>query len=277
MGIMLTEKQTMANLSVYQPSPSSAQDFLDIVASPSKAAFWQLDYWVIACCAYAMDLNLDMQLIEMEKVAAKSRYGTLPWYVQMAKDFQYGDALVLDDLQWKYAVINPSNRIIKLAAAQEGDGRVNLKIATIVGTTSQPVTTPQFNALKVYFESYKKPPGIRLNIINDNPDDLILHVTANYNPLELTATGELISSPGTFPIVDAMALYLNSLDFNGIYELQTQQDYMQKAPGMKTAYITFASARYGANPFIQFNERYLPNAGYLKMHSSTIITYIASV
>lgn len=276
MNIMLAEKLTFANLSVYQPDPSSAQDFLDSLTSNSKASLWQLDLWIIATIAAAFDINLDNQLADMEKVAAKSRYGTEPWYVDVAKAFQYGDALVYADLQWNYPVVNPDNQVIKLASAKEGQGRVNLKIATIVSGVLQPLTTLQFNAVQAYF-TLKKPSGIRLNIINDNPDDLSLQLIVNYDPLVLTSAGELISSPGTFPVEDARKAYLQALEFDGAFELMSLVNYVQAAKGVKSVYVDSASARYGTNPFQSFTERYYPNAGYLQIHSTSTITYNADV
>ena len=268
--LMITEKTTFANLSVYQPAIDDSQTLLNDLTSTSIVSRWRLVFWVVAACAYAMDVVFDLAILTLQTIAASSRYGTLPWYVSIAKEFQYGDSLSLINLEWKYAIVNPANQIIKLAAAQEGPGIVNLKVAKLVGTIKQPLIAAEYTAAKAYFNQ-RKPAGIKLNLISDNPDDLILDISINYDPLVLTATGELISTPGTFPVNDAIESYLESLDFNGAYELMKQIDFIQSALGpASSAYINSASARYGVNPFIPFPQRYFSNAGYLAINTLTI-------
>lgn len=273
---MIAEKNTYSNLNVYQPTIDDAQTLLTDIKSTSKVARWRLVFWVVATCAYAVDVVHDLAIITMEALAAKSRYGTLPWYVSVAKEFQYGDALVLIDNEWKYATVNDANKRVKLSAAQEGPGIVNLKIANIVSGVKQPLLTVEYNAFVAYINK-KKPAGITINVINALADDLSLQLTVNYDPLVLTSTGELISTPGVFPVNDAINLYLESLDFNGGFELMSLVDYVQqqKSKGVVSAYVTGASARYGANLFVPFTQRYFPNSGYLALHSSSIITYNA--
>ena len=273
---MITEKNTMANLSVYQPAIDSTQTLLTDLKSTSIVARWRLVFWVVATCAYALDVICDLAILTLQTIAASSRYGTLPWYVDVIKAFQYGDSLALINLEWKYPIIHPANLVVKLAAAQEGPGIVNLKIATILGSIKQPLPLPQYTAAVAYINK-RKPGGIKVNLINNNPDDLILAISVNYDPLVLTSTGELISSPGTFPVNDAIESYLESLDFNGAYELMEQVVFIKAALGIGSAYVTAASARYGTNPFQPFSQRYFPNAGYLSIYPSTLITYTPDV
>lgn len=269
---MIQEKNTMANLSVYQPNIDSSQTLLNDLKSTSKVARWRLVFWVVATCAYAFDVILDLAYLALEALVAKSRYGTLPWYVTKAKEFQYGDALTLVDGEWIYSPVNPANQVVKLAASEQGIGIVNVKVATISSGVKQPLNPAQETAFKTYINRVK-PAGIRVNVINSLPDDLKLTINVNYDPLVLTSTGELISTPGVFPVNDALELYLTALQFNGSYERQHQEDYLQAAKGVGTAYITSAEARYGLNPFTAFSQRYLPFAGYLVIHPSTVINY----
>lgn len=275
-NVMIAEKNTYSNLNGYQPTIDDAQTLITDLKSTSKVARWRIAFWVVATCAYAVDVIHDLAIITMEALAAKSRYGTLPWYVTVAKEFQYGDALVLIDDEWKYATINDANKRVKLAAAQEGPGIVNLKIANIISGVKQPILTAEYNAFVAYVNK-KKPAGITINVINALADDLSLQLTVNYDPLVLTSTGELINTPGLFPVMDAIALYLESLDFNGGFELMSLVDFVQaqKNKGVVSAYVTGASARYGANLFVPFPQRYFPNSGYLTLHSSSVITYNA--
>lgn len=276
LDIMLTEKAGMATLNKFQPAIDSSQTLLTDLKSTSKVARWRLIFWVVACCAHALDVVMDLAIAIMEALAAKSRYGTIAWYNQVARDFQYGDALVQVDLEWKYAVIDETKKIIKLANAQDGPGVVNLKIATIVGGVTQPVVVAEYNAFKAYIDK-KKPAGITVNVINDAADDLRTALYINYDPLVMSATGELIATPGTFPVQDAYDEYLKSLEFDGAFELMKLIDKIQAAAGVVSAYVISAEARYGVNPYVAFTQRYYPNAGHLVIDGASTITYNPNV
>ncbi|WP_317899415.1 hypothetical protein [Aurantibacillus circumpalustris] len=282
--IMIAEKNTFSNLNIYQPNIDSAQTLLADLTSQSKVAIWRLQFWCVASAMFALDVVFDLYKIYLEAIAAKSRYGTLPWYISVAKEFQYGDSLTLIDLEWRYATVNPASQIISLAAAQEGVGVVNLKIATLSGLNPTPISAPQYVAFTAYIKK-KAPAGIIVNIINDNADELQLFITATFDPLVLTIIGELISAPGTFPLRDAVAEYLNEFGgedgFNSGFEIMRLEDKMQNALGIDTVYVTAAFARYGANPYVAFNQRYLPNAGYMIIDPGTplssSVTYVPNV
>ena len=278
--IMIAEKNSMSNLSAYQPSIDSSQILLNDLKSTSKVSRWRLMLWVVATCAFAIDVLNDLAILTMQAIAAKSRYGTLPWYVSVAKAFQYGDSLTQVNLEFVYATIDATKQIVSVAAAKEGSGVVNVKIARTNAGVLAPLTTPQLNAFKGYM-TLKKPAGITVQVINDDPDELRLYLAINYDPLLLASNGELISAPGTFPVEDAVNAYLKALEFDGKFELMRLIDTVQAAQGVASAYVTSATARYGANPFVGFAQSYYPNAGYMIIEAATplsgTITYTANV
>lgn len=274
--IMIAEKNTKATLLTYQPNIDSAQTFLDQMATNSKVAAWRCVFWVIACAYYAFELVLDAYALYLESIAAKSQYGTLPWYVKIAKEYQHGDALVKIDSEWRYATVNPAAQIVTNAASADGTGIVNIKIAKTVAGVLQPLSGPEEAGFTAYMNK-RKPAGPNVHVINEAPDDLRLYLAINYDPLVLKANGELISTPGVFPAEVAVSDYKNNLDFDGSFELMKAIDAIQNAKGIVSAYVISASARYGTNPFVVFDQRYLPNAGYLVIDAgnplSATITY----
>lgn len=280
--IMIAEKNTFATLSVYQPNIDSSQTLLDDLKTTSKVAVWRLLLWCVATAMYSFDVVLDLYKLYLESIAAKSRYGTLPWYASVAKEFQYGYSLSLIDLEYKYATVDESAKIIKLSSAKdnETDGSVNVKIATLSGTTPVPVGAPQLAAFTTYINQ-KKPAGIRVAVINEASDELRLYISANYDPLVLSSNGSLISDTAVFPLEDAAKAYLASLDFDAKFELMNCVDYLQAATGITSVYITSASARYGINPFVVFDQHYYPRAGHMVIDPSTplstTVTYTADV
>lgn len=281
---MIAEKQTMANLSVYQPSIDSSQTLLTDLKSTSKVARWRLMIWVVATGYFALDAILQLAKIDLLAILERSKFGTLPWYISTAKKFQYGDAVLLDGLFWKYAVEDPTKQIVALAAAQAIEGKINLKIAKLVSGVPTPLSGPELTAFTSYIKAVK-PPTVNVIIINSAADELQLTIEVTVDANILSLTGELISSPGTFPVEEAVALYLQSFasdaGFNSFYEIMRQQDFIQSAAGVVTAYVTMAKARDGSNPFTTFTQRYNPKAGHIGIDPltplNTTITYTANV
>lgn len=285
MGIMLSEKATMSNLNIYEPNPDTVQTFLADVKSSSKVARWRFVFWCVAVCAAAFDVVLDLAVLIMEGLAAKSRYATLPWWVDTCKKFQYGDDLVLKNLEYVYDVVDPTKQIIALAASQEISDGVNLKVAKLIGDAITPLSNLEKAAFEVYVKK-KKIPGTTINVTSDVGDDLRLYLSVIFNPLVLKSNGESIASPGTFPVEDAVNAYLKQLgtiEFNGKFDLMRVVDFVQNLAGnaVISCYVQSASARYGANPFVVFTQSYNPNAGYLVIDVSnplsSTITYTADV
>lgn len=268
---MIVEKNTMSSLNALQPNVDTAQTLLTDVASTSKVGRWRLMLWIVATGHASIDIIFDIQVLILEKLSKKSRYGTLPWYIQQAYDFQYGDTLVWQNNQWEYATVTPANQIIKRAAAQELGNLVNIKLAKLVSGIPTKLNSTEYTAASAYYAK-KKPAGIQLNIITDDPDELILNTKINFDPLLLDNTGQLLSSPGTYPAIDAINNFLTNLIFDGTFELCDYIDTLQKATGVKTAYIISASGRYGANPFVSFTERYYPNSGHMKISVANPLT-----
>jgi len=275
---MIAEKNTMSNLSVYQPNIDSSQTLLNDLTTSSKVDRWRLLFWCMAVCAWSIDAVAELRIAAMKLIAANSRYGTIPWYNVIAKEYQHGDALTQVNLEYVYNPVDFSHRVVQLASARAGTGLVVIKSAKIVTGVAQKLSDAEFTGFKGYMNK-RKPAGIKLNFINEDPDDLKLELIVWYDPLVLKNTGESIADPGVFPVQNAIDDYLKFFQsdegFNSGYELMRQIDFIQSAAGVASAYVSAAYARYGVLPFTQFAYRYYPNAGYLKLHVDSSISYFS--
>lgn len=282
--IIVAEKQTMSNLNGLQPSVDTSQKLLSDVTTKSRVARWRLWVWCVAVCIYAFYVLFDLFKIELEDIAQNSRFGQLPWYAEIAKEYQHGYNLVWINNSYQYSVVDEAAKIIKLSAADEiitgASAVVNLKVAKLISNTPTPLDATESAAFFAYIKK-KKPGGIVVRVITDDGDDLQLFIKAGYDPLVISATGESLLLPGTFPVQDAINLFIKNLPFNGSLELCDLIDSIQKIYGITSAYVTNASARYGSNAFVPFLDRYKANAGFLVIFSgtplNTSITYQANV
>lgn len=278
---MIAQKNSMSSLSSYQPNIDSSQTLLNDVTTTSKVARWRLYIWCVAVAAYSIDTIFDLALMSFELLSKKSRFGTLPWYVNQSLSFQYGDTLVYQNNEWQYATINTINQIVKRVAPQENGNTVNLKVAKLVSNVPTKLNSTELASFTAYIKKIK-PAGVNVNIISDDPDDIILYIKAIFDPLLLDDTGQLLSSPGTYPLNDAVNQFLSNLNdnFTGTVDLCELIDAIQLAQGIKSAYMIQASARYGTNAFSVFTERYESNAGHLVISSvnplSSTVTYQSS-
>lgn len=270
----------MSNLNELQPNIDSAQKLLTDVTTKSRVARWRLWVWCVAVGAYTLDVLFDLFKLDLEDLVMRNRFGQLPWYVYAAKRYQHGYSLAWKNNSYQYNVVDENARIIKRAAAEENDEVINMKFAKLSGSLTIPLTLIEKNAFKAYMEKVK-PAGIDINYITDNPDDLKLYISVLFDPMVLTSSGESIANPGVFPVEDAVNNFIGELTFNGTLELCFANDAIQKASGVISSYITNAQARYGANAFVTFAERYISNAGHLAIYSgaplSSTITYTPNV
>jgi len=268
---MITERNNYSSLSAMQPTIDSSQTLLNDLETSSKVGRLRIFFWIVATCAYTVELMVDLAVLALEALSRKSRFGTLPWYVNQSLLFQYGDSLVYQNGEYQYLANNQANQIIKRAAAQENGNTINVKVAKLVANSPAPLSPGEKAAFEAYFERIK-PAGSDVAVISDPPDELRIYLKAKYDPLVLDANGQLIGSPGTYPLEVAVNGYISNLNvsnFNGILELSDLVDAVQKAQAITNPYVTHASARYGTNPFVAFTERYQANAGHLTIDPTT--------
>lgn len=278
--VIITEKNTMSNLNGLLPAIDSSQKLLTDLNSKSKVARWRLWVWCVSVAAYTLDVLFDLFKIDLEDLVVRNRFGQLPWYVYIAKSYQHGYSLSWINNRYQYNAVDEAARIIKRAAAEENGEVINLKFAKVESGVTVPCNLTEKNAFKSYVEKVK-PAGVDINYISEYPDDLKLFISVLYDPMVLTNSGESILTPGVFPVEDSINNFIGELTFNGTLELCFVNDSIQKSSGVVSSYVTNAQARYGANPFVAFPERYVSNAGHLAIHAgsplNSTITYTANV
>jgi hypothetical protein len=275
--VMIAEKQTMAELNALQPNIDSSQTLLTDLTSASRVAIWRLLFFVVAVAIWTNEKLFDELKAWIEIRLSEQRIGNLKWYQKKALEFQYGDMLVMIDDTYKYVTTNITNQIVKLASVNEVGGQVLVKVANLSAGTPVPLSTPELQAFQNYLNKIKVA-GVLVNALSRNADSLKIHYKIYYDPLVLTPSGELISTPGIFPVEDAINNYCKGLDFDGVFVTTYLTDKIQKAIGVINPVFQTGEVKYGSNPYTVLGDKYNPNAGYLEVDPayplSTTITYI---
>lgn len=268
---IVAEMATMSSLNAFQPNVHSAQTFLTELTSSSKVAIWKSFLWVVAFALWVNEVLLDKHKEEIELRAREIIAGTPSWYRDQCLLFQYGSALQWINNRFQYSAIDETKQVIKRAAVVEGAGQVRLKVAKLSGDTPVPLSTSEFNAFLQYMAKVKLA-GTDLTIISNPSDTLKIRYDIVYDPLVLTETGELINTPGTYPVHDVINEFIGNLPFNGVLNLTQLTDAIQQVEGVVDPTLVSAWAKFGSLPYSLINKNYQADAGHMVIDPANPLT-----
>jgi len=275
--------QEIQNL-IYQAK--TQEPALNELNSTSKVAIWRLWVYIIAGAIWSLEKLFDQHRADIDKRLAELKPHTARWYRSKVLAFQYGfdllpDSDTFNNVGHTEEAIEAS-KIIKYSAVIESknEGRLIVKIAGKQGEQLQPITDAQKQAFEAYLSEIKDA-GVRLSVVNYQPDILHLQMKIIYDPLVLDGNGQSILH-ATKPVEEAIKSYLKRLPFNGELVLAHLIDALQQAEGVKIPHLVLAqsknitsSGEYGAFETIDISK--IPTAGYFTIDNFNDITYVSNV
>ena len=257
---------------------------LNELNSTSKVAIWRLWVYIIAIAIWSLEKLFDQHRADIDKRLAEFKPHTARWYRSKALAFQYGFDLLPDsdtfNNQGHTEEAIEASKIVKYSAVIESknEGRLIVKIATEQGEQLQPITDAQKQAFEAYLQEIKDA-GVRLSVVNYQPDVLHLQMKIIYDPLVLDSNGQSIIH-ATKPVEETIKSYLKRLPFNGELVLAHLIDALQQAEGVKIPHLVLAQSKnitigggYGAFETIEISK--IPTAGYFTIDNFNDITYIS--
>ena len=259
---------------------------LNELNSTSKVAIWRLWVYIIAVAIWSLEKLFDQHRADIDKRLAELKPHTARWYRSKALAFQYGFDLLPDsdtfNNQGHTEEQIEASKIVKYSAVIESknEGRLIVKIAGEQGNTLQPITDAQKQAFEAYLQEIKDA-GVRLSVVNYQPDILHLQMKIIYDPLVLDSNGQSILH-ATKPVEETIKSYLKRLPFNGELVLAHLIDALQQAEGVKIPHLVLAQSKnitigggYGAFETIEISK--IPTAGYFTIDNFNDITYVSNV
>lgn len=274
---IIAEKQTFSSLDVLLPNPDTSQTFLNDLTTASKVAVWRLILWVTAFAIWTTEQIYEAHTTEINATAEAMIPGTLRWYVEEAKKFQYGYDLEWIDGKYQYSdTTSPeaiASQIVTQAAAVESAGDVIIKVATGIVGSFAPLSTAQFLSFQEYM-GQKQFAGTVIIFINQSADDLKLAYTIYYDPLVIeldssTPQRAKLISDGTYVVEEAITNHIQGLPFNSKLRIVELTDAIQDAEGVLNVVANEVQARYGILAYTDItaetDQSYLAYAGYLAM------------
>jgi hypothetical protein len=245
-----------------------------LLTSTSATALYKLWCYVFAVCAWSLETLFDIFKTEVDYTIAQDKTHRPQWYVNKAKDFQYGYNLVAEQDYYDNTGIADdviaASKIVAYAAFVE-EPAVRMKVAKLVGTNLAKLTTPERTAFCAYIKRIKDA-GVKLHdttasaaatITSTDPDKLRLVVRVKFNPLVLNGTGARIDGAAATPVKDAVKNYLQNIDFNGLFSVQKLVDAIQAVDGVDDLKVDGIQTKYGALPFTSVDIDFVPDSGYL--------------
>ena len=264
----------------------SQEPALSELNSTSKVAIWRLWVYIIAVAIWSLEKLFDLHRADIDKRLSELKPHTARWYRSKALAFQYGFDLLPDsdkfNNQGHTEEAIEASKIVKYSAVIESkhEGRLIVKIAGEQGEQLQPITEPQKQAFEAYLQEIKDA-GVRLSVVNYQPDILHLQMKIVYDPLVLDSNGQSITN-ATKPVETAIKDYLKRLPFNGELVLAHLIDALQQAEGVKIPHLVLAQSKnitsnseYGAFETIEISK--IPTAGYFTIDNFNDITYVSNV
>ncbi|MDR2886435.1 MAG: hypothetical protein LBV26_00270 [Bacteroidales bacterium] len=200
---------------------------------------------------------LENDRAQVQSIIENNRIGTGPWYVSLAKQFQWSDSdtyfLAVDPETGivHYNKTVPENRIITQAAYIENEGRIILKVASGARGNLHRLTYRQQLGLENYLLQMKIA-GITVDVVSMEADELEVDCDVYYSPsydvsqlqnaitAELDRYGMMLNYNGVIYRTDAVSTIKGvpgvvDVAVNGLYGLQGEN-----RQEITRAYTTFS-------------------------------------
>jgi len=231
--------------------------------SNSRVSIWRLMFYVSAQLASWLSLFFENQKTEIEASFQYVPFGTARWYRQKALEFQSGDLLEFDPVNFtfKYAALNTEKQLIKQCAVVADGGEVTFKLATGTIGNLTPVPATVADEFRAYINEIKYA-GTPISIINQEADKVKMNIVVYY---DAERDPEEISSD----LKTAASSYLNTMNstsFGGIFSSTQLVDAIQTVRGVTDVVINDASGKSAnGSQWIPFDSggRYQSYAGYV--------------
>jgi len=242
---------------------------LSTLNSVSLTAIWRLWTYIVAVVQVIHEQLWDAFRVEIETKIQNGIWGTLPWFVDTAKKFQYGDAVEqLVDNQ-PYSVIDEAKKIIKLASVTESGNLLNVKVAKGTAESPTALSGPELTAFTTYIGKMK-PAGVIVNTTSLDADEFRITADVYYD-------GQYVLADIETAVQSAIEAFLFAIPFDGVFYKNKFSDAVDNVVGVVNIDQDTAEIRavQGATNTL-IGTKYQTIAGYLRIDLGNYnLTFIA--
>lgn len=237
--ILATMKDAYVNDSVVREryGITGTVTFDDVFAQVSIES---IIFYIVSVAIYFTEQLFDLHMTDVEAREDQMRVGTIAWWINLCRSFQYGDDLVYNTETnlYEYEEIDETAKIIKFATVREGSAGLQLLVCAADGD-GLPEKLEDPGAQRDAFDAYirkVKLAGLPLVWGSYNADQVKITLTVVRNPMLLDASGVVIGGSAK-PVNEALQAYISSLAFgDGIINKTKIIDAIQAATGVIDVY-----------------------------------------
>lgn len=216
-------------------------------------------FYIVAVGVWVLENLFDTLKSEVDADLSARLTHNRQWYVNLAKAFQFGDAL--NNNTGSYDVIDTTKQVVDYAAVDEIAGKLFLKVAKEGVDNLEALSSAELTAFNTYI-SKTKDAGVVVNIISQEGDQLRLVIDVFYDPMVLGADGVLLTGTEE-PVKDTLQQFIQGLPFNGEFQIVKLVDALQATEGVVIPTVLSAESKYAANDWATIDAKVKPYAGYL--------------
>ncbi len=252
--------------------------------STSKVSIYRLLTYIVALAIWTLEILFDIHAKQIDTALYEQKSGTPPWYRNMALSFQYGFDLLTDNDKFNNEGFTDeqieASKIVKYCSVKESQesNRLVIKIASETDGELAPISEPQLESFEQYMKEIKYA-GVKINVINNPADKLLLTMVIYRDPLVIDANGNSIVNAGK-PIETATKEYMKNLPFNGELVLNDLIEKLREVPGVINAHIVLANSSYydvvndEFTDYVGISVKTIPMAGYFEIENFDNVTYV---
>lgn len=235
----------------------------------SAASVMNVLLYIVAVSWYALQWIFDQFKKDVEERILAALPGTVSWYGNRAKAFQYNDNI---NDSGGYDVVDESKKIIKYCAVVDAYEGVLIKVngenhaKFVNGSDELTAFTSYINALKFA--------GCRITVSSLEPDELKLYISVKINPLILKS--DLTTIDGNEDVIRAAVEdYLANLPYNGVFNKTKIIDAIQAVEGVEDVVLNNAIIKDETQTAFTTlsKQNYIAVSGSIKLHSIIYYNY----
>ena len=251
----------------------------------SIVSFENILFDVFTLIVWTLESLFDTHKKEVDDMIINQKVPNLYWYRNLALSFQYGfnfDALTRQFINGSATADQIlASKVIKYAAVTRtkvnNDILISMKIATDLNGEIVPVSDNIGISFAGFIERAQAA-GDNIEVVNFLPDILKNDLKICYDPLILLSDGSKIQD-GTFPVQDAIKVFLKNLPFNGELSVQKLEAAILNVEGVIDLQNLQIQSSWivpgvGYGPFQPIAISKIPASGYYKIEDWTGIQYI---
>ena len=189
-------------------------------------------FFIVAACCHVMEALFDRHRLDVDDKISRAVVASVPWYYKVARQFQYGDALVFDDTtsQWRYPTADEKKRLVRYVAVRDRGTSIQVLASADKDGLPEPLSADVLTAFKQYMNRVKIA-GVVLNIRSLPADSIQIRATVQVDPLIIATTGAR-NSDGSRPVEAAINAYLRGITYGGTFNKTKLVDAIQGVEGV---------------------------------------------